>query len=188
MSDDVLGLVDRCLVGEQAAIGEFVERFQPRLFGLCYRLLSHRQDAEDMTQESLVRALRGLGGWDRSREIMPWLLAIAGNRCRSYLALRRRRPSISPLVELAVDTATGDESARNLGEELRLALETVREEYRQAFLLFHEQELSYAEIAAAMDCPVGTIKTWVHRARRELIERLRQREVLAEAPHVVRAV
>ena len=52
------------------------------------------------------------------------------------------------------------------------------EEYRQAFALFHEQELSYAEIGAALDCPVGTVKTWVHRARRELIERLRERGVV----------
>ena len=60
-----------------------------------------------------------------------------------------------------------------------------QEEHRQAFLLFHEQELSYAEIAAAMDCPVGTIKTWIHRARGLVVRQLRERGVVEEARHAL---
>ena len=62
-----------------------------------------------------------------------------------------------------------------------LALEKVREEYRRAFLLFHEQQLSYDEIAVVLAVPLGTVKTWVHRARRELVEHLRRRGVVPEA-------
>ena len=80
------------------------------------------------------------------------------------------------------------QAAHNLAEEVSLALEDIREEYRQAFLLFHEQELSYADIAETLDCPVGTVKTWVHRARRELIERLRRREVVNEVRHGSREI
>lgn len=188
MSDDVHALVDRCLAGQQTAMVEFVQRFQGQVFGLCYRMLGHRHDAEDMAQESFVRALRSLSHWDRTRELLPWLLAIAGNRCRTLLAMRSRRPAASALVEQIADDAPADEPARNLGEEIERALGNIRPEYRQAFLLFSENELSYAEIAESMSCPIGTIKTWVHRARREIIEQLRQREVLAEVPHAMRRI
>ncbi|KKL55005.1 hypothetical protein LCGC14_2259720, partial [marine sediment metagenome] len=78
--------------------------------------------------------------------------------------------------------------ANDLAEEVELALGTLRAEYRQAFLLFHQHELSYAEISATLDCPLGTVKTWVHRARRELIARLAQRGVVQELRHEVRRV
>ena len=70
-------------------------------------------------------------------------------------------------------------------EEVELALSQVRAEYRQAFVLFHEHEMSYAEIGEAMNCPLGTVKTWVHRARKELIERLKRREVIWESSYAV---
>jgi RNA polymerase sigma factor (sigma-70 family) len=167
---------------------QFVERFQGQIFGLCYRMLGHRQDAEDMAQESFVRALRSLSHWDRTRELIPWLLAIAGNRCRSLLAMRRRRPQPAALAEQVADETPPDDSARQLGEEVQRALVNIRPEYRQAFLLFHENELSYQDIAATMNCPLGTVKTWVHRARREIIDQLRKREVLAEVPHAMRRI
>ena len=188
MSDSLHELVDRCLAGEQVAMVQFVERFQGQIFGLCYRMLGHRQDAEDMAQESFIRALRSLSHWDRTRELAPWLLAIAGNRCRSLLAVRRRRPQSTPLADQFADDSPADDSARNLGEEVQRALSNVRPEYRQAFVLFHEHELSYQDIAATLNCPLGTVKTWVHRARREIIDQLRQREVLAEVPHAMRRI
>ena len=188
MSDNLHELVDRCLAGEQIAMVEFVDRFQGQVFGLCYRMLGHRQDAEDMAQESFVRALRSLSQWDRARDMVPWLLAIAGNRCRSLLAVRQRRPRMGSLAEQIADDNPSDDSARHLGEEVERALANVRPEYRQAFVLFHEHELSYQDIAAALSCPLGTVKTWVHRARREIIDQLRKREVLAEVPLEMRRI
>jgi RNA polymerase sigma-70 factor (ECF subfamily) len=181
-------LVDRCLAGEHSAVIELVDEFQRPVFGLCYRMLRHHQDAEDMAQETFVRALRSLSQWDRTRRFLPWLLAIAGNRCRTLLSRKKKRPATATLVEEPSDPAGDDEPARRLAEEMKLALVTVREEYRQAFVLFHEQEMSYAEIGAALACPVGTVKTWVHRARRELIDRLRERGMLAEERHALRPV
>ena len=188
MNDSLHELVDRCLAGEQAAMVQFVDQYQGQIFGLCYRMLGHRQDAEDMAQESFIRALRSLSHWDRTRDLVPWLMAIAGNRCRSLLAVRRRRPQSGPLVEQLADDSPADDSARHLGEEVERALANVRPEYRQAFLLFHEHEMSYQNIAETLNCPLGTVKTWVHRARREIIDQLRKREVLAEAPHAMRRI
>jgi RNA polymerase sigma-70 factor (ECF subfamily) len=186
--NELSDLVDRCIAGDAAAILEWVDRFQGPVFGLCLRIVRHRQDAEDLTQESLVRALRSLTHWDRDRPFLPWLMAIAGNRCRTLLARRSNRPVTSPLIDIVPDSAADDEPARRLAEELLLALDDVRGEYRSAFVLFHEQQLSYAEISERLERPLGTVKTWVHRARREVIQRLRKRGVLAEVRDELRAV
>jgi RNA polymerase sigma-70 factor (ECF subfamily) len=178
LAEDVRELVERCLQGDEAAQRQLVRRFQAQVFGLCFRMLSQRQDAEDMAQETFVRALKSLGGWDSQRDFEPWLLAIAGNRCRTLLARRGRRPNTVTLDSPLPDPKPDLQAARQLAEEVDAALTILREEYRQAFLLFHEQQLSYAEISDVLDCPVGTVKTWIHRARRELVDRLRQRGVV----------
>ena len=98
----------------------------------------------------------------------------------------RRPPSTSQVEELP-NRESDSGSSNHLAEEVHRALRRLRDEYRQAFLLFHEQELSYAEIGAAMGCPLGTVKTWVHRARRELIAVLRKRGIL-EVSHAMRRV
>jgi len=171
-------LINNCLAGEESALRELVDRFQGIVFGLCYRMLGQRQDAEDAAQETFVRAIRSLGGFDNQRQFEPWLLAIAANRCRTAMAARARRPTATDLCETVVDKLPDQRAAKNLQEELQLALEQLRPEHRQAFVLFHEFEKSYLEIAETMKCPVGTVKTWVHRARQELIAHLRSREVL----------
>ena len=179
--DDFRPLVKRCLAGEQGAMIALVERFHGQVFGLCFRMLGQRQDAEDAAQETFVRVLKNLHCWDPTRDFEPWLLAIAGNRCRTALAARKRRPTSETLAEQIADDAPDMQAARQLAEEVSLALANVRVDYRQAFVLFHEHELSYGEIAAAMNVPLGTVKTWVHRARRELVEQLRQRGVVPPA-------
>lgn len=186
--EDLRQLIRRCLGGDQGSMIQLVERFRGQVFGLCYRMLGHRQDAEDILQETFVRALKNLHRWDPERDFEPWLLAIAGNRCRTALAARMRRPNVQPLIDQHPDRHPDLQAARHLAEEVQLALGKLREQYRQAFVLFHEHELSYAEIAEAMEIPVGTVKTWVHRARRDLISHLRKRQVLQEPGHAVRNV
>src|SRR5690242_16864785 len=105
-----------------------VDMYRGQVFGLCYRMLRHRQDAEDVTQECFVRVLRSLHRWDKEREFMPWLLAIAGNRCRTLLATRMRQPPSSSLVEHLSDNSLEHAEAKNLAEEVELALGTLRAE------------------------------------------------------------
>jgi RNA polymerase sigma-70 factor, ECF subfamily len=178
--DEVRSLVDRSLAGDGGAATDLVERFRGVVFGLCYRMLGQRQDAEDVSQEAFARAFRSLRGFDAARDFRPWLLAIAGNRCRSFLASQRRRPALVEMADGPVDLAEDPQRERNLAEEVQLALRGLREDHRKAFLLFHEQHLSYEEIATALGCPVGTVKTWVHRARRDLAAALRQRGAVQE--------
>jgi RNA polymerase sigma-70 factor (ECF subfamily) len=188
LTDDFRTLVERCLAGDHAAMVELVRRYQGQVFGLCYRMLRHREDAEDMAQETFTRALRNLKSWDPTRDFEPWLLAIAGNRCRTLLARRQRKPAPQALVEPVADHRPDFSSARHLAEEVSLALATLRVEYREAFVLFHEHEMSYAEIGESLGCPLGTVKTWVHRARKEMIEFLAQRGVIEEPKDAARSV
>jgi len=172
-------LVRHCLRGEAPAIRLLVERYQAEVYGLCFRILSHRHDAEDVTQEVFLRVFRSLARWDESRPLKPWVMGIAVNRCRTHLAQRTRRPE---LVDYLQDTLAGpaDDDSAELLHEIQAALAELRPEYRAVFVLFHEQGQPYEDIAQALGRPVGTVKTWLHRARLELLEFLRRRGMVAE--------
>ena len=178
-SVDDVQLVEDCLVGNQSACRTFVERYQGQVYGLCIRMLRHPQDAEDVAQEVFVRVFRNLHRWDASRPITPWLLTITANRCRTFLEQRSRKPSQSEIVD---DTPAKTEVAMSMdfAEELQLALDTLRDEYRECFVLFYQNELSCAEVSEILDCPEGTVKTWLHRARREVATILKQRGVVPD--------
>jgi RNA polymerase sigma-70 factor (ECF subfamily) len=179
VSDDAR-LVRRCLRNDATAIRAMVERFQGAVYGLCVRLLGHRHDAEDVTQEVFLRIFRSLGRWDAARPLRPWVLGIAVNRCRTWMARRANRPE---LVDYLQDTAAAPpaDDTGELVRELARALADLRPDYRTAFVLFHEQGQSYEAIAAALGRPVGTIKTWLHRARLELLDALRRRGMVEPA-------
>jgi RNA polymerase sigma-70 factor (ECF subfamily) len=164
-------LVRRCLAGDSDAIRALVECYQGPVYGFCYRIVRHRHDAEDITQEVMLRAIRHLGHWDGQRPLRPWILAIAANRCRTHLARQSRRPVPTEHVAEIADERK-PEHDRDLVGELELALAGLRPEYRMVVTMFHEQELAYEEISSAIGRPIGTVKTWLHRARAELARRL----------------
>ena len=180
MSSDLSILVNDCLAGDQLALREFFDRFRGQVYGLCYRMLGQKEDAEDATQETMVRVVRNLHRWDQNRAFEPWLLTIAGNRCRTRLAKRIKKPPHLSLEHPLADDQFLYEEAQLLREEIDLALTNIRSDYREAFKLFHEKEMCYADIAETMSVPLGTIKTWVHRARREIVTKLRKRGVFGD--------
>jgi len=172
VSDAVL--VRRCLTGDPAAARELVERFQPDVYGLCVRLLAHRHDAEDVAQEVFLRVFRSLARWDAGRPLRPWVLGIAVNRCRTWAGRRAKGPELADYLHETPDHRPADDSTE-LARELRAAVDDLRPDYRTVFVLFHERGQSYEEIAEVVGRPVGTVKTWLHRARLELLDRLRAR-------------
>jgi RNA polymerase sigma-70 factor (ECF subfamily) len=159
-----------------------VERYQAEVFGLCVRLLNHRQDAEDVTQEVFVRVFRSLRRWDQTRPLKPWIMGIAVNRCRTWIGQRVRRPELADYLHETAASPPADDSAE-LIREIKAALADLRWEYRTVFVMFHEQGQPYEEIADAMEKPVGTVKTWLHRARLEVLARLRRRGMVSEVGH-----
>ena len=177
MSVETRQIVAQCLSGSSRAFGTLVDRYRAKVYALCYRYLQQRQDAEDAEQETFMRVARSLGSWNPARDFEPWLMAIAANRCRTMLAQRGRRPLLHAGAEEheAADPPVAGQLA--LQEELTAALQRLRPHYRDAFLAFHRDQRSYEEISIQLGRPVGTVKTWVHRARQEMMGYLANRGV-----------
>lgn len=178
MSDDA-DLVRQCLKRDAAAVRRLIERFESDIFGLCVRMLNNRHDAEDVAQEVFLRVFRSLHRWDEARPLRPWIMGITVNRCRTWLTQRARRPELHENIQDAAASRMEDESVE-LAREITAALGILRPEYRAAFVMFHEQGRPYDEIAEALRRPVGTIKTWLHRARTEMLKRLRERGMVPD--------
>jgi RNA polymerase sigma-70 factor (ECF subfamily) len=175
--------VARCLRGRADAFRELVERFQGEVFGLCARMLGHRHDAEDVTQEVFARVARSLSRWDRTRPLRPWVMTIAVNRCRTWLGRRVNRPEpVDYLHDLPDRPAEGPPA--ELVDTIRGSVDGLRDEYRLVFVLFHEQGQSYDEIATAVGRPVGTVKTWLHRARAQVLADLKKAGLVGEGEAV----
>ena len=169
-------LAQRFRQNDPAAFAQLFSRYHELVFSRCLRILRHRQDAEDVTQETFTRAARYLHRWDSRKPLEPWLITIAANRCRTFLARRKSTQTLT--VEPASDQATQQQAADSLHEEVHLAISRLPSNQRMAFTLFHEEQLSYDEIAQSLGCPVGTAKTWVHRARSSLMQQLRDRDII----------
>ncbi|MCA9197853.1 MAG: RNA polymerase sigma factor [Planctomycetales bacterium] len=180
MSNEIVRLIDKCLSNDEIAIQTLVNRFRSQVFQLCYRFLGQHHDAEDAVQETFTRVVRSLSTWNRERDFEPWLMTIAANRCRTLLSKRQRKPIHQPIHESDVNDLrpVQTQQAEWLQEELTRSLGQLKTEWRQAFLLFHQQQYSYQEIADEMGCSLGTVKTWVHRARKQLISTLQKREAV----------
>ncbi len=178
MSEDAV-LVRRCLKRDPVAVRSLIERFQSEVFGLCVRILGNRHDAEDVSQEVFLRIFRSLHKWDRQRPLRPWIMGITVNRCRTWLTQRAKRPELMEFIQETAENRPQDDFGE-LTREIAAAVNELRADYRAAFVMFHEQGLPYEEIAEAMAHPVGTIKTWLHRARTAMLTRLRERGMVPD--------
>jgi RNA polymerase sigma-70 factor (ECF subfamily) len=166
--------------GDHKAFGRLVDLHKRTVFGLCVRVLRDTEDARDAAQEAFARAYAGISTFDAAQPFAPWVLRIARNHCLDVI--RRRMPA-STRVELDAapdegapreladpDAVRGDEALerRQLSAQLERAVQALPQNYREVIQLFHVEHLSYKEIAAALDVPIGTVMTWLHRARAKL--------------------
>jgi RNA polymerase sigma-70 factor (ECF subfamily) len=173
--------------GERASFARLVELHKRVVYGLCVRLLADREEARDAAQETFVRAWTAMGTYDTAQPFAPWLLRIARNHC---IDLARRRLPAARKVELDAVPEEGErreltdeaaapadlaleqaEVARGLGA----AVAALPPNYREVIHLFHVEHMSYKDIAATLEVPIGTVMTWLHRARARLREALAQR-------------
>jgi RNA polymerase sigma-70 factor (ECF subfamily) len=154
------------LDGDSAAFAMLVDRHAPACIRFATRMLGSREDAEDVTQETLVRAHRALVRFDAGMSFRTWIMSILINRCRTALLHRRRRTARVVLDEGAVDRAQVDGSASQaeLRDAIERALARLDPAQREAFLLKHVESLSYEEMATMTGVGVSALKMRVQRA------------------------
>jgi RNA polymerase sigma-70 factor (ECF subfamily) len=186
MSDQDVVLEARA--GRQAAYRELVRRYERPIFSLIYRMVRNREQAEDLSQETFVKALNAIESYRPEYKFSSWIFKIANNVSIDHLR-RRELDTLSldgsphALTPEAIqasalqlgdrqETALEELEAKELGGEIEVAIAALRPEYRACILLRHVEGRPYEEIATMLDLPLGTVKTYIHRARGELRQAL----------------
>ncbi|MCP4537556.1 MAG: sigma-70 family RNA polymerase sigma factor [Chloroflexi bacterium] len=173
-------LVAKARQGDEAAFEQLVRKHQRYVFNVAYRVLGDYAEAEDMTQEAFVRAWRGLPGFRGQAQFTTWLYRIVHNLCLNRLPkLQRELLQTEPLEEVLASSAPSLPDHFEAQEQVTLLhteLARLPEKYRLVLTLRYLQHLSYNEIAATLDVPMGTVKTHIYRARKLLMERSRRWE------------
>jgi RNA polymerase sigma-70 factor, ECF subfamily len=158
------------------AFERLVERYSAKVFHLAYSMIGNETQAEDMTQEVLLRIWKGLPGYHGGASLSTWIYAIARNTCLTELKRRAQHPTISldePAFAAALDSVPALQSSdpeSGLELDVRQMLSQLPEKYRQVITLFYLEQKSYETVAALLGVPLGTVKTFLYRAKRELLK------------------
>ena len=177
-------LVRRCLSGDQRACRDLVRRYERPVYSVLMRVVRRSEDAEDLVQETFVKVFKALDRYDPERPFAAWIFTIASRLAIDHFRRRRIQtvslsysdPGSSEERTMDVED-TGlkpDEITSNAEEELQTSaiIDSLPEHYRIVVLLRHQQDLSYEEIAQALNLPLGTVKARIHRGRALLKDRI----------------
>jgi RNA polymerase sigma-70 factor (ECF subfamily) len=173
-------IVERALTGDAEAFGEIVLRWERRIFALAYGMLGREDDARDATQETFLAAFRNLRGFRGDAKVSSWLHRIAVNQCIT----RQRRARVRS--ESALDDEVAEFSmpihyspasvveGRQETLAVRRAINSLPVELRQVVIMKEFEELTFREIADALDLPLSTVKSRLYTALKQLQMRLRK--------------
>jgi RNA polymerase sigma-70 factor (ECF subfamily) len=179
-------LVERARRGDKRAFELLVEKYQRKLARLLSRLIRDPGEVEDVTQEAFIKAYRALPSFRGDSAFYTWLYRIGINTAKNYLVAMGRRAPTSTEVE--AEEAEGQEGGellrdintpesllltKEIGNTVNAAIESLPEELRSAIQLRELEGMSYEEIAKLMDCPIGTVRSRIFRAREAIAERLK---------------
>jgi RNA polymerase sigma-70 factor (ECF subfamily) len=178
---DVVSLAQQ---GRDVAFRELIRRYERPVFSLIYRMVRDRELAEDLSQDTFVKVLNHIDRYRAEFKFSSWLFKIANNVAIDHLRKRQvetisvdgspHAASQDAIEATSFEIAGQQESAldeieaRELGSAIEQAIAKLRPEYRSCIMLRHVEDRSYEEIAATLDLPLGTVKTYIHRARHEL--------------------
>ena len=170
-------LVERVQKGDKAAFDLLIQKYQHRIVSLVARYVSDQAEAMDVAQEAFIKAYRALPKFRGDSAFYTWLYRIAVNTAKNYLAAQRRRPTDVELdlqdpeqyglhaMLKETDTPEAVTASKELQETLERAIESLPDDLRTAIILRELDGMSYEEIAQTMDCPVGTVRSRIFRAR-----------------------
>jgi RNA polymerase sigma-70 factor (ECF subfamily) len=183
----VLHAIHETLNGNKSAFSYIVDSYTPLVYSLAYSMLGKSYEAEEAVQEIFLKLYTGLSRFDISRRFLPWLYTIALNHLRSHLRKikQKKRIKLVSLDEMGYNKHITnnadplDHFANKEAEILaRKALDTLRQEYKEVFVLRQIEGLSVNEVASIMDIPEGTVKTYLHRAKKKLVTILSEKDVV----------
>jgi RNA polymerase sigma-70 factor (ECF subfamily) len=182
---DVVALAQR---GRETAYRELLRRYERPVFSLVFRMVRDRTVAEDLAQDTFVKVLNNIDRYRPEFKFSSWLFKIANNVTIDHLRKRQLNtisidgsPHAGTAAEVEAtsidladqgETALDEMVAKELGGKIERAIAALRPEYRSCIMLRHVEGRSYEEIAATLDLPLGTVKTFIHRARHQLRELL----------------
>lgn len=165
-------IVTLCQKGRQEGFARLLLVYQERVYRRAYSFVHHRDDALDLTQDVFVRVIKAIRSFSPGRPLWPWLRRITTNVCLNFL---RNRPSLLSLdgAEDLPEPAGGEDPLEAVvsawtASQLQVAMSRLPPLLRMAIVLRHQEDLSYEEVAQAMEVPLGTVKTYLFRARRFL--------------------
>lgn len=182
-------LVEQCVQGNKKAYEWLVMKYQSRVERLIARIIKDDAMAQDLAQETFISAYRALPSFRGDAQFYTWLYRIAVNTAKKYLVKQKRNPVLSESTVAAADE-TGEQAlerlaeaspatpetqyaAKQVGMAVNAAMNDLPEELREALLLREIEGLSYEEISQAMQCPVGTVRSRIFRAREAVSKRIR---------------
>ena len=181
-------LIHSSLQGNQKSFGQLIQRHEPAILRMVYRQLRQREEAEDVVQQVFLQAYRYLGNFRGDSKFFTWIYTIALNLVRNHVRQRkiRRTDSLDTPVNTEniharqwPDPAPSPDAIAHHRSELdrvRVAVENLQEIHRVIFAAHYFQHLSLKDIAGRIDRPVGTVKVYLHRARKMVLQQLEHTE------------
>lgn len=180
-------LVQRAQAGDEDAFGELVKMHHARVYAVVYRMVSQADDAQELTQQTWIKAWKRLATYKREARFFTWLYRIAVNTAMDYLRQRKRRQEVELNEALTVNPEAGSEwrlattatPDRDLAQDeirvaFRAALDALSPEHKAALILREVEGLSYKEIATATKSRIGTVMSRIFYARRAIQDRLKE--------------
>ena len=159
-----------------AAFDLLVERFKEKVFHLACSMLRNETQAEDAAQDTFVKIWKGLPGYNREASLSTWIYTITRNTCLTELKKRSTRPTVSlqdPEMELGAEhipTLRTTDADQGSEMDVETLLAGLPEKYRQVVTLFYMEQKKYEEVSAMLGIPMGTVKTLLFRAKKELLK------------------
>lgn len=180
-------LIDEALAGNQNSYAKLMKKYQPMINHLIYRMISKKEDVEDLTQEAFIKAFNSLANFDKQFAFSTWLFKIATNNAIDYL---RKKKLYTFSIDKKIEADDSDYSfeipdhenkpdSNVIDKQLRIildeAIESLPPKYKDVIVLRHQKEKEYEEIAKELNLPLGTVKAHIFRGRELLNKYLKDK-------------
>lgn len=178
-------LVERVKQGDKTAFDLLVIKYQQRIINLVSRFVRNQSDAQDVTQEAFIKAYRAMPNFRGESAFYTWMYRIAVNTAKNHLAVQSRRPVAAERDITEIEQIEGDNALKDyatpehmllrdeIQETIVKAIENLPDDLKMAITLREVEGLSYEDIASAMDCPIGTVRSRIFRAREAIDNQLK---------------